>query len=100
MTGGIWSAYMETLIKKKGWRTMTLQQVKDFLDGKKTGSGLSIAVFTPAITSILTKYGVAGDDAANIVNTVSLIVGGIITVWGIIDRHIRSRDKNPQREVK
>jgi hypothetical protein len=93
MTGGIGQGFMETLIKKKGWSSMTLQQVNDFLAGKKTGSGLSIAVFTPMITSALVSTGMAGDDAANTVNIASAIIGGGITLWGIIDRHMRTHQK-------
>ncbi len=86
--------------KPKEKNSMTLIQIQDFLNGKKTGSGLSIAVFTPLITSALVSSGMAGEDAANLVNTIALVLGGIVTVWGIIDRHVRTHDKNPQREVK
>lgn len=97
-SGGIQEIMMRGLQPKKE-RRMTLQQIKDFLDGKKTGSGLSIAVFTPIITSALVSAGVASDDAANAVNVSSAVLGGVITIWGIIDRHFRQRDKNPQREA-
>jgi hypothetical protein len=79
---------------------MNLQQVKSFFDGTKTGGGLSIALFTPMITSTLVTFGMAGDDAATTVNIISAFVGGAITLWGIIDRQLRKRNINPNRNVQ
>jgi hypothetical protein len=74
---------------------MKIAELLKFLEGKKTGSGLSIAVFVPLATSALVNAGFASDDAATLANIVSYVVGGIVTFWGIVDRHIRTRkEKN------
>lgn len=72
---------------------MNLQSIKEFLEGKKTASGLSLAVFTPMLTALLVSSGMTTTDSANLVNGISGAIALIITVYGIIDKHVRTHAK-------
>lgn len=67
--------------------------MKSFMEGKKTATGLSIGAFTPMLTSLLVMFGVTSEDAATIVNVAGGVIGGILTLYGIIDRHARTHKK-------
>jgi hypothetical protein len=64
--------------------------------GSKTTSGVASLVMTVLgmiIAAALKKYGFIDADGQITANTISLVMGGGLTVWGAIHKWIKSRKK-------